>query len=156
MLVEKQELYKHFIYSDGGRWASKVQAVKNKEMIGDCPVRSIVHATGIDYNKAFNVMRRFGWRTFIGWNNGRMHDFLTNRFVFGYDIKPVSTWGRGKTTTVKQFVESTPQGTYLLRVHRFDENSSHIFCVRNGKIFDTFAEDAWVTQAYKVTEVVDI
>ncbi len=144
-------MYKHFVYSDGGRWASGVSATKGKNKIGDCGVRTLVHATGADYADVWYVAKRFGWRKFGGWNIHPMKSFYEERTFFGHEATIINTWGKGKTTTIKSFIDAHPVGTYVLMTTDFNL-WGHVFCIRDGKIYDTFLEDGWVYNAYEITK----
>ena len=161
ILVKKKELYPYFIYSSAGRWESKEIAINKtprkdgQRWIGDCAVRAIVHATGEEYQVVKRSIKRLGYSKIWGWD-GRMFDFFNNYTFFSCVAHPVKDkiWGRGKTTTLKNFLDVHPKGVYILRTSNF-HNWGHLICIKNGKVFDTFIEDMWVTNAWEVQVVVD-
>jgi len=124
-----------FIYSDGGR--SKYFQAEN---VGDCVVRSICNATGMDYMKVYNDINeiakfeRTGKRK-KGVSNARNGVYKSTykkyiEQVLGWKWYPCSGIGIGCTVHLK--ADELPKGSLIVSL------SKHNSCVKNGILYDTY------------------
>lgn len=175
-LVEKYQLhhYKNFVYTDAGRWEylqgkstlatltpkkrgdrlsaqGKTNKISHKAReVGDCAVRVLALVCDVPYAEVRRIARRHGWSKYRGWMD--FAKFLNTHTAFGTDFEHIRTWGRGMTTTTFEFLEKNPQGTFVLLTKQFGLAGCHTFMVKNGRIFDTYFDDAWVLHAFRVLD----
>lgn len=124
-----------FVYSDGGR--SKYFSAQG---VGDCVVRSICNATGMDYKEVYDginelaKLERTGKRKRSKSNarNGvyksTYKKYIEN--VLGWKWHACSGIGIGCTTHLT--AEELPTGNLILSL------SKHNSCVRDGVLYDTY------------------
>ena len=113
-----------FIYNDGGR--SKYFKATS---VGDCSVRAICNATGLDYKQVYNDLKRL--------NNGETCRNGTPKKVSKKYLKQlgwewVATMQIGKGCTMHLCKEELPKGILIVQV------SKHLTCVKDGVIYDTY------------------
>lgn len=113
-----------FVYNDGGR--SKYFQAKN---VGDCAVRAIAIATGIDYKEVYNELKKL--------NGGKSCRNGTPKSVdkkylkqLGWVWVPTMFIGDGCQTHLSS--DELPSGTLIVQV------SHHLTCVKDGVIYDTY------------------
>lgn len=114
-----------FIYDDGGR--SKY--FKGKNAVGDCAIRAIAIATGYDYKKVYDDLKRL--------NGGKSCRNGTPKKVdkeyliqLGWEWHPTMLVGQGCKVHLNE--KELPQGILIVSV------SKHLTCVINGVIHDTY------------------
>lgn len=124
-----------FIYNDGGR--SKYFQVKH---VGDCGVRSICNATGLDYKLVYDCINKIakGERT-----GKRKRSVSTARDgvyrptykalvegLLGCQWHATMTIGSGCRTHLQE--DELPRGVIMVNL------SKHYSCVKDGVIYDTY------------------
>ena len=114
----------NFIYSDGGR--SKYFKADN---VGDCGVRAIANATGIDYKEVYDSLKAL--------NKGKSCRDGTPRKVMQKYMEQIGwTWtptmGIGTGCQVHLREDELPKGNLILSL------SGHFSCVRDGVLYDTY------------------
>lgn len=128
-----------FVYSDGGRSASKRPRQKL-----DCTVRALALARGIDYDVAYDILAE------AGRGCSKRFDFSTwiKRQNFAVKISFPAVKGHPRMNPVR-FSQEFPQGTYIVTV------AKHIFVFINGVAFDIEKErdDRCIYTAFKVEEL---
>ena len=104
----------------------KGQKAKN----GDCVIRAICKASGLDWFKVYDMLCARG---------REVGDFGNNRTVYPSVIedlgfKPVSVKRDAgkKAMTVERFIDEHPTGVYILRL------AHHLTCVVDGVCYDTW------------------
>ena len=122
-----------FVYSDGGR------SNYFKGRTGDCVVRAICNATGMDYKKVYDEINelakseRTGSRK-RGKSNARtgVYPQTTRKYLesLGWKWYPLMTIGSGCKVHLKE--DELPKGVIILKV------SHHLTCVKDGVIYDTY------------------
>lgn len=130
-----------FEYDDGGKSYSKIGAIERN----DCTVRALSIALTHDYDTAHDIYRKagrkpqkgFGWRTFNDANFERLElervlsesaNAYKNDYVVSGDKFVV------KTSTLGQFIEKYPTGTFLIEVG--NQTSSHALTIVDGVVRD--------------------
>ena len=124
-----------FIYNDGGR-----SKYFKAEKVGDCVVRSICNASGLDYLEVYNVINEIAKTERIGKRkrsvssarNGVFKDTYRKYIerVLGWTWHPCMTIGSGCTTHLNE--NELPDGTLIVCV------SKHNTCVKDGVLYDTY------------------
>lgn len=114
-----------FIYNDGGR----SNYFKGKKAVGDCAIRAIAIATGIDYKKVYDDLKAL--------NNGTSCRNGTPKKVDKkYLTKLGWTWHLtmqiGQGCKVHLEADELPAGTLIVSV------SKHLTCVKDGVLYDTY------------------
>ena len=100
-----------------------------KNRTGDCTVRAISKALGMDWNSTYISLCLFGFMACeMPTANSVWGDFLRSK---GFRRYVVDDHGRD-CYTVEDFCEDNPKGTYVLAL------SSHVVAVCDGHYFDTF------------------
>ena len=112
-----------FVYNDGGR--SKYFKATN---VGDCATRAIANATGADYKLVYKALSKIEGKPV---RNGCLKKtdkkLLT---MLGWKWTPTMVVGGGCRTHLCK--EELPSGTLVVQV------SSHLTCVVEGTIYDTY------------------
>lgn len=113
-----------FTYDDGGR--SKYFKAKN---VGDCAVRAISIATGIDYKKVYNDLKKLngGKSCRNGTPNKVVKAYMQS---LGWKWEPTMSIGSGCKVHLRE--EDLPHQTLIVSL------SKHITCVLDGVIYDTY------------------
>lgn len=137
--MEKTKTIK-FVYSDGGR-----SKYFKAEKVGDCVVRAIVHATGLDYKNIyddlFGLAKHWGTKrtkkTLKIRNNASPRNGVNTKVLKHYienvlGFTWVSCTGIGKGFKIHISSQDLPQGVLILRV------SKHLTCVKNHVLYDTY------------------
>lgn len=113
-----------FVYDDGGR--SKYFKATD---VGDCAIRAITNATGIDYLKVYNDLKEL--------NGGKSCRNGTPKKVdkayiqsLGWKWKPTMLVGKGCKVHLRE--DELPSGTLIVQV------SKHLTCVKDGVLYDTY------------------
>lgn len=112
-----------FKYNDGGR--SIYFKGKN---VGDCVVRAVAIATGIDYKEVYDTVSKIAGKTP---RNGVAKE-VTNKLLqeYGWTWVPTMLVGQGCKVHLRK--DELPQGTIICRT------SKHLTTVIDGVINDTF------------------
>lgn len=113
-----------FVYDDGGR--SKYFKTEN---VGDCAVRAISIATGIDYMKVYNDLKELNGGKSCRNGTPKKVDKAYIRSL-GWKWKPTMLIGKGCQVHLRE--DELPHGTLIVQV------SKHLTCVIDGVIYDTF------------------
>lgn len=113
-----------FIYEDGGR----SQYFKATE-VGDCVVRAVANATGLDYMKVYDDLKEL--------NDGKScrngtPKKVTKAYIqsLGWKWKPTMLVGQGCKVHLNE--DELPSGTLIVQV------SKHLTCVKDGVLYDTY------------------
>lgn len=113
-----------FIYEDGGR----SQYFKATE-VGDCVVRAVANATGMDYMKVYDDLKEL--------NDGKScrngtPKKVTKAYIqsLSWKWKPTMLVGRGCKVHLNE--DELPNGTLIIQV------SKHLTCVKDGVLYDTY------------------
>ena len=116
-----------WIYDDGGR--SKYF----KGEARDCVTRAIAIATNKDYKEIYNMVAKYVEKV-TGTKSARngVPKKVTRKILkdLGFEWKPLMKIGSGCTTHLRK--EELPNGTIICKV------TSHICCIKDGIIYDTF------------------
>ena len=134
--VERFERGEHmdFIYSDGGR-----SKYFKAEHVGDCCVRAICNATGMDYKEVYDALNRLAKTERTGKrkkkvSNARegVYKKTADKYLksLGWKWKPTMGIGTGCTVHVK--ADELPSGNLVLNLSR------HFTCVKDGVLYDTY------------------
>lgn len=122
-----------FIYSDGGR--SKYF----KGTAGDCVVRAICNATGLDYKEVYDNINLLAKKEKItkrkkDISNARngVYKSTWKKYLENLGWKWHSCMGIGTGCTTHLCEEELPKGTLMVQV------SKHLTCVKNGVLYDTY------------------
>ena len=113
-----------FIYNDGGR--SKYFKAAN---VGDCAVRAIAIATGIDYKQVYNDLKKLNGGKSCRNGTPKKVDkkYLTQ---LGWVWVPTMQIGQGCKVHLE--ADELPSGTLIVSV------SGHLTCVKDGVLYDTY------------------
>lgn len=113
-----------FIYNDGGR--SKYFKATN---VGDCAIRAIAIATGIDYKQVYNDLKKLNNGTSCRNGTPKKVDktYLTQ---LGWVWTPTMFIGQGCKVHLDE--DELPSGTLIVSV------SGHLTCVKDGVVYDTY------------------
>lgn len=123
-----------FIYSDGGR-----SKYFKAEKVGDCCVRAIANATGIDYKEVYDSLNLLAKRERVGnrkrsISNARsgVYKSTADKYLksLGWKWHACMTIGSGCQVHVKE--DELPSGELVLNLSR------HFTCVKNGVLYDTY------------------
>ncbi len=113
-----------FVFNDGGR-SNYFKA----ENVGDCGVRAVANATGLDYKKVYDDLKAL--------NKGKSCRDGTPRKVMAKYMEQLGwTWtptmGIGTGCKVHLREDELPKGNLVLSL------SGHFSCVRDGVLYDTY------------------
>ena len=121
-----------FVYSDGGR-SNYFKATR----VGDCVVRAIANATGIDYKVVYDSInalakkeRKSKYKKSQSRNGVRRTTAKKYLESLGWVWKPCMTIGSGCQVHLTE--EELPSGNLILSL------SKHFTCVKDGVIYDTY------------------
>ncbi len=124
-----------FVYSDGGR-----SKYFKAERVGDCVVRSICNATGMDYMDVYNGINEIAKKERLGKHKKSKSNARNGVYkgtykkyiekVLGWEWYPCMTIGSGCTTHLNS--DELPGGTLIVSV------SKHNTCVKDGVLYDTY------------------
>lgn len=107
---------------------------------GDCTIRALCIAYGQRYDDVHRDLLKIGseyWYDSIWTKYVRDHGYITKRNVSKDAI------------TLTEFADSHPTGTYLVTVgKRAYGLSSHVVCLENGTIWDTWNSLSWYVNDY--------
>lgn len=117
---------------------------------GDCVKRALSMAFDMDYNEISKLLRAESKATGMAWNSplvyrGVARELGAGKFVY----VPYK-----ETTTLDEFIDDRCQsGTWLIETgHKPDGGISHIVCVIDGKLFDSWdSRDQYVGNYSEVT-----
>ena len=113
-----------WIYSDGGR-----SQYFKAEHVRDCAIRAIANATGLDYKKVYNDLKKLN--NGVSCRNGTPKKvdkkYLTQ---LGWTWHPTMKIGQG--CKVHLATDELPNGNLIVQV------SGHLTCVKDGIIYDTY------------------
>lgn len=120
-----------FIYNDGGR--SRYFKAKN---VGDCAVRAIAIATGLDYKKVYDDLKALNGGQSCRNGTPKKIDkaYLTQ---LGWEWHSTMAIGQGCKVHLNE--NELPSGTLIVQV------SKHLTCVIDGVIYDTFNPNDYST-----------
>lgn len=130
-------------------WVKYNANTRNKN-VGDCVKRALSYAYGVDYDEISRQLNRMKgetssdvfndnrvWRNFVNKNGGSM--------VPDKDYKGI---------TEAEFCEQYPQGVYICLTGKEVGRSSHLVCIFNGDIIDSWNSSNYVViEAWKITNV---
>lgn len=124
-----------FIYSTGGR-ENYFKALR----VGDCAVRAICNATGIDYIKVYSDLKELAKHERITKRNTKkssVRDGTSIRTLHKYIERTLGwTWhpccGIGVSKRVHLLEDELPFGTLICQV------SNHLTCVKDKVLYDTY------------------
>ena len=113
-----------FVFNDGGR--SNYFKADN---VGDCGVRAVANATGLDYKKVYDDLKSL--------NKGKSCRDGTPRKVMAKYMEQLGwkwtpTMGIGTGCKVHLREDELPKGNLVLSL------SGHFSCVRDGVLYDTY------------------
>lgn len=124
-----------FVYDDGGR-----SKYFKAEKVGDCVVRSICNASGLDYLEVYKGINEIAKTERIGKRKRSVSSARDGVFkgtyrkyierVLGWTWYPCMTIGSGCTTHLNE--NELPDGTLIVCV------SKHNTCVKDGVLYDTY------------------
>ena len=123
-----------FVYSDGGR-----SKYFKAEHVGDCCVRAICNATGMDYKEVYDALNHLARTERTGTrkksiSNSRegVYKKTAGKYLesLGWKWKSTMWIGSGCTTHVRE--DELPKGSLVLNLSR------HFTCVRDGVLYDTY------------------
>ena len=124
-----------FVYDDGGR-----SKYFKAEKVGDCVVRSICNASGLDYLEVYKGINEIAKTERIGKRKRSVSNARDGVFkgtyrkyierVLGWTWHPCMTIGSGCTTHLNE--NELPDGTLIVCV------SKHNTCVKDGVLYDTY------------------
>lgn len=107
--------------------------------VGDCSVRAVSKALGVDWEKAFAL---------IAVNAFEMGDVISANAAWGSVLRQHGFKRMGLPSTcpdcytAEDFAEDHPKGTYVLGF------GNHVATVKDGKIFDSWDSSNEVPQYY--------
>ena len=123
-----------FVYSDGGR--SKYFKAKH---VGDCCVRAICNATGMDYKEVYDGINRLAKAERTGTRKKSVSNSRKGVYAktAGKDLASLGwvwrpTMSRGSGCQVHVRTDELPSGNLVLRLSR------HFTCVKDGVLYDTY------------------
>ena len=124
-----------FVYSDGGR-SNYFQA----EHVGDCVVRAICNASGLDYKKVYDDINELAKRERIGKRKRSISNSRNGVYKETYKKYIENTLGWawyncssiGVGCTAHLCADELPLGTLIVKVSR------HLTCVKDGTLYDTY------------------
>lgn len=124
MLTIKGGINMEWKFNDGGR-SNYFKADK----VGDCAVRAIAIATGLDYLKVYEDLKTLNGGKSCRNGAPKKVDkkYLTQ---LGWTWHPTMLVGQGCKTHLKE--DELPKGTLVVQV------SGHLTCVIDGIIYDTY------------------
>lgn len=124
-----------FVYDDGGR-----SKYFKAEKVGDCVVRSICNASGLDYLEVYKGINEIAKTERVGKRKRSVSSARDGVFkgtyrkyierVLGWTWHPCMTIGSGCTTHLNE--NELPDGTLIVCV------SKHNTCVKDGVLYDTY------------------
>lgn len=124
-----------FVYDDGGR--SRYFKADN---VDDCVTRAICNATGLNYKKVYDDLKRMAKDERITKRHKRkssVRDGVSKKTLKKYiehyllwEWHPCMTIGSGCQTHLRE--DELPDGTLIVSV------SKHLTCVKDGVLYDTY------------------
>ena len=124
------------VISDGGR-----QEAGLKGQGGDCGVRAISHATGVEYSRAAEMIVQFAKLERTGKRKKKISNPRTGVYrqtmdrvlsSLGWTWQATMQVGSGCTVHLRPEEIPTDLGPLVVRVSR------HFTCVKDGKVWDTY------------------
>ena len=113
-----------FVYADGGR--SKYFKADN---VSDCAIRAICNATGLDYKKVYDDLKKLNGGKSC--RNGTPKK-VDKKYIESLGWKWIPTMLIGQGCKVHLTADELPKGTLIVAV------SKHLTCVKDGVIYDTY------------------
>ena len=123
-----------FVYSDGGR-----SKYFRAEKVGDCCVRAICNATGMDYKEVYDAIneiakseRKGKRKKSVSNSREGVYKKTADKYLrsLGWQWKPTMTIGSGCHVHVN--ADELPSGALILAL------SKHFTCVKDGVLYDTY------------------
>ena len=141
---------KRYVYSSDFKLYNANVRGKN---VGDCVKRSMSLAYDLPYSEIGKLLNaEMKEQRMDKWNIKRVFQ----QVIYNLGSKPyekIDTDLEG-AVTVDEFGDANPEGTYLLLVGRKPGETTHMVCVRNGKVWDSWdSRMNFVTGFYDVTGV---
>ncbi len=145
-----------FFYTDAGK------SLYQPNEYADCAVRAYSLACGVDYRIAHSRLALLGRHFANTFNTFRVIDYLTtDRFYFKITVFDVAYARRSggfglddldgqSSPTVQEFVETHKRGRYLVRIN------GHIFCLRNGVIWDSESDTGYGLRQERISWVAEV
>lgn len=122
-----------FVFADGGR--SKYF----KGRTGDCVTRAICNATGLDYKKVYDDLNALAKTERTGKRKHKKSNSRTgvykrtyHKYLESIGYKWQATMNIGTGCRVHLCKDELPNGVIIVSL------SSHLTCVKNGVIYDTY------------------
>ena len=117
----------------------KKQRTKKNVQTGDCVIRAIVHATGMDYKTVFNGLLDKSKETMFLPNQEQTYTkFLESH---GWVKRRPMRNDNNKTYEVRHF-PAKPRGRYIIHT------TSHLTAIVNGKHMDSWNCGGWRANSY--------
>ena len=114
-----------FVYATGGR----EKYFKGKRAVGDCVIRAIANATGLDYKKVYTDLKRLNDNKSC--RNGTPKS-VAKKYLEQLGWRWVSCMEIGTGCQVHLCESELPYGVLVVRL------SKHLTCVKNGVLYDTY------------------
>ena len=135
----------------------KYNANNRGKNVGDCVKRALSLAFDMSYNDMAKLLNAQAKELNGVFNNPIVYRCTINDLVHEQDPEASTRWTILKgddQLTLDDFVDKYCQsGTYLIETghKQGDNNTTHILCVIDGKIYDSWdSRDQWVKEYYKV------
>ena len=130
-------------------WVKYNANTRNKN-VGDCVKRALSYAYGVDYDEISRQLNRMKGETGSDVFNDNK---VWRRFVYknGGVMLPDKDY---KGITEEEFCEKYPQGVYICLTGKEVGKSSHLVCILNGNIIDSWNSSNYVViEAWEIKDV---
>lgn len=129
--------------------------------VGDCVKRAISLAFNLPYSKVSKELAKISndYNAEVGGNFvDYSHRYVYSKFLEskGLPLRP-TTIPLDEITTLDEFADTHTEGTYLVHTGHTKDNmrTSHIVCIIDGKIYDSWDSRKEYAKSYWVVEGVD-
>lgn len=113
-----------------------------KDATNDCVIRAISHATGLDYMKVFKDLCNLAVEIGHLPNNERTYEVYLSSL--GWSKRSPMKCTKGRKLRLKNYKED---GTYIVKT------TSHLTCVKDGILYDSWDCRRWSANSYFSKEV---
>lgn len=111
--------------------------------VGDCVARSISFATEQDYNTTLHKLQQLARNLgYDSYRNTRVFKAMMN--TLGLREQKIADMA----IDVASFCEDHPEGTYLLLVGKNAGDTSHVVCISNGDVYDSWDSQKQLIASY--------